>query len=104
MSDRRTERRAQKRADIVAKAWELARRDGLGGLSLHSLAAAVGLRQPSLYVYFDSKLAMYDALFADGYRQLLEFIAERDYVGRPRDSLVRFVRDQVEWAGADFVR
>lgn len=104
MTDRRAERRAEKRAAIIAKAWELARRDGLGGLSLHGLAAAVGLRQPSLYVYFDSKLALYDALFADGYRQLLDFMAERDYVGDPRDALVRFVRDQVEWAGADFVR
>lgn len=104
MTDRRAERRAGKRATIIAEAWAIARRDGLGGLSLHGLAAAVGLRQPSLYVYFDSKLALYDALFADGYRQMLEFMAERNYVGEPRDTLVRFVRDQVEWAGADFVR
>ena len=104
MADHRAERRAEKRAMIIAEAWGIARRDGLGGLSLHGLAAAVGLRQPSLYVYFDSKLALYDALFADGYRQLLEFMAERDYTGDPRDALVRFVRDQVEWAGADFVR
>jgi AcrR family transcriptional regulator len=104
VTDRRAERRAEKRARIIAEAWAIARRDGLGGLSLHGLAAAVGLRQPSLYVYFDSKLALYDALFADGYRQLLEFMAERDYVGEPREALVRFVRDQVEWAGADFVR
>jgi AcrR family transcriptional regulator len=102
--DRRAERREEKRAAILAEAWALARRDGLGGLSLHGLAAAVDLRQPSLYVYFDSKLALYDALFADGYRQLLEFMAERDYSEAPRDALVRFLRDQVEWAGADVVR
>src|SRR3954453_3588739 len=104
MTDPRAERRAEKRAAIIAEAWALARRDGLGGRALHGLAAAVGLRQPSLYVYFDSKLALYDAMFADGYRQLLDFTAERDYLGDPRDALVRFVRDQVEWAGADFVR
>lgn len=104
MTDGRAERRAARRATIVAEAWVLARRDGLGALSLHGLAAAVGLRQPSLYVYFDSKLALYDALFADGYRQLLGFVEERDYRGTPRDTLVRFVRDQVGWAGADFVR
>jgi AcrR family transcriptional regulator len=79
-------------------------RDGLGALSLHELAAAVGLRQPSLYVYFDSKLSLYDALFADGYRQLLDVTKERDYSGEPRATLVRFLRDQVEWSGADFVR
>ena len=104
MTDRRAERRAEKRAEIIAEAWAIARRDGLGALSLHGLAAAVGLRQPSLYVYFDSKLALYDALFADGYRQLLDFIAESNYVGEPRETFIRFVRDQVEWAGADFVR
>ena len=30
------------------------------------------MRQPSLYEYFDSKHALYDAMFADGNRQLLE--------------------------------
>src|SRR3954452_13418679 len=98
MTDRRAERRAEKRAAIVAEAWELAARDGLGGLTLHGLAAAVGLRQPSLYVYFDSKMALYDALFADGYRQLLEYTEERGYTGKPRDVLVRYLREQVEWA------
>lgn len=104
MVDGRAERRAEKLATIITEAWALARRDGLGALSLHSLAAAVGLRQPSLYVYFDSKLALYDALFADGYRQLLEYTKERDYNGEPRETLVRFVRDQVQWSGDDFVR
>ena len=104
VTDRRAERRAAKRAAIIAEAWALARRDGLGALSLHDLAAAVGLRQPSLYVYFDSKLALYDALFADGYRQLLDFTKERDYSGEPRGTLARFLREQVAWSGADFVR
>ena len=40
-------------------------------LSLHALAGEVGMRQPSLYAYFDSKSALYDAMFADGNRQLL---------------------------------
>ena len=104
MTDPRTERREEKRAAIITEAWELARRDGLGGLSLHALAATVGLRQPSLYVYFDSKMALYDALFADGYQQLLDYTSQRDYTGAPRDTLVRFLRELVEWSGADVVR
>ena len=104
VTDRRAERRAEKRCAIIEAAWALARRDGLGAVSLHGVAAAVGLRQPSLYVYFDSKLALYDAMFADGYRKLLDLCNERDYRGKPRDSLVAFLRDQVEWSGADFVR
>ena len=104
VTDPRAERRSQKRAAIVAEAWSIASRDGLGGLSLHGLAAAVGLRQPSLYVYFDSKLALYDALFADGYQQLLGLIEERDYSGKPREALVRFLRDLVAWSGDDPIR
>ena len=42
--------------------------------SLRDLANAVGMRAPSLYSYFDSKHAIYDAMFAQGNRELLEVI------------------------------
>jgi len=102
--DPRLSRREAKIAALVSEAWELARRDGLAAISLRDLAAAVGLRQPSLYVYFDSKLALYDALFADGYRQLLTYLDDRDYSGTPRDVLVEFTRDLITFASADAVR
>ena len=66
------QRREERVAGIVAAARELARQHGIGGLSLHALAREVGMRQPSLYVYFDSKDALFDAMFADGNRQLLD--------------------------------
>lgn len=53
-------------------AWEIAGREGLAGVSLREVAAAVGMRAPSLYSYFDSKNAMYDAMFAQGAREYLE--------------------------------
>jgi AcrR family transcriptional regulator len=65
-------RREARVAGIVACAWELAREQGIAGVSLHGLARAVGIRQPSLYEYFDSKHALYDVMFADGNRQLTE--------------------------------
>ena len=102
--DPRSSRREAKTAVLVSQAWELARRDGLGAISLRDLAGTVGLRQPSLYVYFESKLALYDAMFADGYRQLLAYLDERDYSGEPRDALVRFTRDLVTFASDDGVR
>ena len=40
--------------------------DGVAGLNLSKVAARVGLAQPSLYRYFPSKTAVYDALFARG--------------------------------------
>src|SRR6184192_3259454 len=89
--DRRQRRREAKRSTIVAEAWELARRDGLAAISLRDLAARVDLRQPSLYVYFDSKLALYDAMYADGYDQLLETAAQSPPPDDPREALVHFV-------------
>ena len=75
MSEMRTDRRAERHAgtkrEILDAAWRLARERGLGGWSLRDVADAVGMRAPSLYVYFDSKNALYDAMFAEGNAELL---------------------------------
>jgi AcrR family transcriptional regulator len=68
--DVRARRRERTRADILDAAWRLADRDGIANLSLRELAAEVGMRAPSLYTYFDSKAAIFDAMFAQGYEQL----------------------------------
>jgi AcrR family transcriptional regulator len=102
--NRRQERREVKLSNILAEAWSLAQRDGLAAISLRDLADAVGLRQPSLYVYFASKLDLYDAMFADGYRQLLEFVASRRYPAEPRAALAKFVGDLVQFSSDDVVR
>jgi AcrR family transcriptional regulator len=75
-SDRRSVRREATKAEILDAAWELVREHGLAGLSLRDLAAKVGMRAPSLYQYFDSKHAIYDAMFAQGARQALETVAD----------------------------
>lgn len=104
VDDRRQQRREAKRAAILTEAWRLAQRDGLAAISLRDLADAVGLRQPSLYVYFDSKLALYDAMFADGYRQLLQTIGSRRYSADPQKALSRLVADCVQFSSDDVVR
>jgi len=103
-ADRRQQRREAKQATIVVEAWRLAHRDGLAAISLRDLADAVGLRQPSLYVYFASKADLFDAMFADGYRQMLEFIGAQRYDGEPRTALARFVADCVRFSSEDIVR
>jgi AcrR family transcriptional regulator len=77
------QRREAKLASIVYAAWGLARKDGIQVLSLRALAKEIGMQQPSLYAYFDSKNALYDAMFADGNRQLL---ARMDSLELPADS------------------
>jgi AcrR family transcriptional regulator len=66
----RVRRRQQTRQEILAAAWRLAERDGIASLALRDLAAEVGMRAPSLYTYFEGKAAIYDAMFAEGYREL----------------------------------
>jgi AcrR family transcriptional regulator len=103
--DRRALRREAKRSKIVEQAWELARRDGLGAISLRDLADRVDLRQPSLYAYFDSKLDLYDAMFADGNHQLLEFVVQHTSAhDDPVEALIEFVRVLVEFSSEDVVR
>ena len=87
--DRRAERHARTKSEILEVAWRLSDERGLAGWSLRDVADAVGMRAPSLYVYFDSKNALYDALFADGYGELLRRIAEASREGSPVDVLRR---------------
>ena len=95
--DRRTERHERTKAEIVQAAWALADEHGLAGWSLRDVADAVGMRAPSLYVYVDSKNALYDALFADGYRALLDRMATVDRSGDPVRALRRGTRAFVEF-------
>jgi AcrR family transcriptional regulator len=104
MIGRLVERHETKKAAIVAAAWELASSDGIGGLSLRALAARVGMRQPSLYEYFDSKHALYDAMFAEGNRQLLDHLDGVDLPENPRTALKEFMRAFVDFALEDHAR
>jgi len=97
-------RRDAKVAEIVESAWRLAREHGIAGVSLHALARDVGMRQPSLYAYFDSKMALYDAMFADGNRQLLERLDAVKLPREPRSSLKKFMAELVAFAMEDSAR
>jgi AcrR family transcriptional regulator len=95
------ERREAKVASIVATAWELARVDGIGGVTLHGLAREVGMRQPSLYAYFESKNALFDAMFADGNRQLLDRLDAVKLPRDPRAAVKAFMRAFVQYTLED---
>jgi len=97
-------RREAKVEAIVAAAWELARAHGIAGISLRDLARAVGIKQPSLYVYFDSKDALYDEMFADGNRQLVARIEALDLPADPRLAVKVFIREWIAFALEDISR
>ena len=98
------QRREARIAGIVACAWKLARENGISGVSLHALAREVGMRQPSLYEYFDSKHALYDAMFAHGNRQLLERLDALELPADPRAALKRLLRTFIDFALEDPAR
>jgi AcrR family transcriptional regulator len=104
LEDTRAIRREATRERVLQAAWELARRDGLAAISLRDLAERVDLRQPSLYAYFDSKLALYDAMYVDGYRALLDQARALPPIDDPRESLIDFVEFCVRFATDDIVR
>jgi AcrR family transcriptional regulator len=102
--DRRAERREATRAEILDAAWDLARAEGLAGFSLRDVAARVGMRPPSLYWYFGSKDAIYDAMFAAANRQLLAQMAAEAWPEEPRALLRRVARMLVEFGAEDPAR
>ena len=101
----RERRRQQTRAEILEAAWRLGERDGIAGLSLRELAGEVGMRPPSLYTYFDSKAAIYDAMFAQGYRELdaMEAALELD-PDDPVGALERSIEAFVDFCCASVAR
>ena len=104
MIGKTAQRRELRVAAIVAEAWALARIQGIAGLSLHALAREVGIKQPSLYAYFDSKHALYDAMFADGNRQLIERLDALKLPGDPRAAAHTFMRAFVAFGLEDEAR
>ncbi len=102
--DRRTERRQATRDEILDAAWGLVRRHGLSALSLRDLAHVVGMKAPSLYSYFDSKNAIFDAMFAQGGRAYLEQEARVESTGDPLTDLKAGMRFFIEFCTSDPAR
>ena len=98
------QRRETKISSIVEAAWGLAQKHGIQLVSLRDLAKEVGMQQPSLYVYFDSKNALYDAMFADGNRQLLATLDAIDLPVDPRSALKLHLGTFAEFAVANPAR
>jgi AcrR family transcriptional regulator len=69
--DRRSERAEATRREILDAAWALVREEGLASLTMRDLGARVGMKAQSLYGYFPSKHAIYDAMFGEANRDLV---------------------------------
>src|SRR3954466_12938498 len=77
--DRRQRRRQETIEQVLDVAVEVMADQGVAGLTLGEVARRMGIRPPSLYVYFDGKHALYDALYERGWRELvIAMKAQRD--------------------------
>jgi len=101
--DRRLRRRNETVQEILDTAIEVMAEDGVAGLSMAEVARRVGVRPPSLYQYFPSKMAIYDALFERGGRESADVL--EPYSARlaedPRAVIMAGQQAGVAWAMAN---
>ena len=103
---RREAQRDRTRAEIIDAAWVLVRSQGLAGLSMRDLGEAVGMRAQSVYSYFPSKDAIYDAMFRQGYEEFHASIGAAGDVDplRPLDRLRHIAHSFFAFCTTDSVR
>src|SRR5580700_3688568 len=103
-SDWREARRRSARDAILDAAWALVAEEGLAGLSLRDLARRAGITTPTVYAYFASKNAIYDAMFGQAATECADRMAEPYDYDDPRALLSAGVRRFFEFCTADPAR
>ena len=104
--DRVAERREATRQEILEAAWSLAREVGLADLTLRDIAERVGMQPPSLYSHFESKNAIYDAMFGQAWATYeAHALVELDALpANPRTAVKRIARVFFDFGVADLAR
>jgi AcrR family transcriptional regulator len=76
--------------------------EGVNGLSLAEVARRLGVRPPSLYKYFPSLMAVYDAVFLEGQRQNLEVMRSAMKASEPGlEALIAGLEASGRWGLAN---
>ncbi|MCX6398614.1 MAG: TetR/AcrR family transcriptional regulator [Propionibacteriales bacterium] len=104
--NRIAERREGVRREILDAAWSQAREVGLANITLRDIAREVGMQPPSLYSHFDSKNAIYNAMYAEAWLAYESCsAAELDPLPEhPRVAIQRIARVFFDFAVADLAR
>src|SRR6266513_3084178 len=82
-ADRRARRRQQTIEEILDIAIDVMTEHGVNGLTLAEVARRLGVRTPSIYKYFPSIGAVYDALFKRAASENLEVLRRAMARGEP---------------------
>lgn len=100
----REERRQSARDAIVDAAWRLVREEGLAALSLRDLAKHAGITTPTVYEYFDSKNAIYDAMFGSAAAEFADSLDQLPASDDPGTVLTAAAHRFVEFSTSDVAR
>ncbi len=100
--DRRQRRRLETIEEILDVAVTVMDEEGAGGFSLGEVARRMGIQPPSIYGYFDSKNALYDAVFARGWATvnavMAPFEQQLDHTDDPHGFPLAMAQMFVRWA------
>jgi AcrR family transcriptional regulator len=88
--DRRARRRQETIEEILDIARDVMTEDGVNALSLAEVARRLGVQPPSIYKYFPSLMAVYDALFLRG--QVEHLAVLRDAMAEAEPGLPALTR------------
>lgn len=99
----RLDRRARRRQETIEEILEISvvvmTEEGVNGLSLSEVARRLGVQPPSLYKYFPSLHAVYDAIFERGQRENLEVMRAAMAEAAPGlDALTEGLEASGRWA------
>jgi AcrR family transcriptional regulator len=75
-------------------------------MTLRDVAERIGMRAPSLYTHFESKMAIVDAMYAQAWTEYLELVCTVDQhlPPEPRAALSAIARTFFDFAAADLAR
>jgi AcrR family transcriptional regulator len=104
--NRQAERREATRQEILTAAWDVARQNGIAGVTLREVAVRVGMQPPSLYSHFASKNAIYDAMFEQAWQDCMDSVGRvmERAPGTPRARLLALAQAFFDYAMTDVER
>src|SRR6201992_4190998 len=85
-----------KRRQILDGARRVFLADGFDGASMNDIARVAGVSKGTLYVYFNSKEALFTALIREDRKQQAEQLVFPEGTTNPREQLTEFGRSLVE--------
>jgi TetR/AcrR family transcriptional regulator len=89
-----------RRAELAAAAVDVLRARGATRCTMSELAAALGIKRPTLYFYFKDLGAVFDAVFDDTQQRFLAHVARRmaaPGLDHPIDALAAMARASAEF-------